>query len=175
MNAFKMKSFLPVVVVFFLLSCDQVGNTDIANLAPQDRVSTPKTNTAFRSTREEISASADKISGKWYGTYVFTMNEDAEDWREQQEVSLRITKDSIIYHAQGFQLDQTYLLSGKEVANALQLKYVRALRYSESAVLKKTKDFGQFSLAKGKYTWTSPYLHASFGQGAIKTYVLKKK
>ncbi|MBB5635368.1 hypothetical protein HDE68_001256 [Pedobacter cryoconitis] len=120
-------------------------------------------------------STAGKISEKWYGTYSFTTNEDKEDWREQQKVSLLITKDSIIYHAEGYQIDQTYQLSGKENGGALMLDYLNAAGHTESAVLDKTKDFGTIVNENKSYTWSSPYLDLSFGGGKSKVYVLKKK
>jgi len=118
---------------------------------------------------------ADEISEKWYGTYSFTTNEEKEDWREQQKVSLIVTKDSIVYHAEGYQIDQTYKLSGKENGGALMLTYLSAAEHTESAVLEKTKDFGMVVHEKEIYTWSSPYLDLSFSGGKNKIFVLKKK
>lgn len=116
-----------------------------------------------------------EISEKWYGIYSFTTNEDKEDWREQQKVLLTVTKDSIVYHAEGYQVEQTYKLSGKENGGALMLEYLSAADHIESAVLEKTKDFGTIVVENKNYTWSSPYLDLSFGKGKSKIYILKKK
>ncbi|MGY0035815.1 hypothetical protein [Pedobacter sp. NJ-S-72] len=86
-----------------------------------------------------------------------------------------VTKDSIVYHAEGYQIDQTYKLSGKESGGTLMLDYLSAADHTESAVLEKTKDFGTVVNENKSYTWSSPYLDLSFGDGKSKVYVLKKE
>lgn len=118
---------------------------------------------------------SDKISEKWYGDYYFIINEDHDDWRDQQKISLKITKDSILYHAEGYQIDQTYRLSGKESDDFLKLDYLSTQDDTESAVLKKIKNFGTITNSNKFYTWSSPYVDLSFGKGKSKIYILTKK
>lgn len=124
---------------------------------------------------QEAMVTAGKISEKWYGKYRFSTNKDQEDWRTQQDIELDITKDGIVYHAEGYQIDQTYTLSGKEIGGALVLNYLSAADHTESAVLAKTKDFGTIICKNKNCTWSSPYLDQSFGNGKNTIYRLTKK
>ncbi|EHQ24976.1 hypothetical protein [Mucilaginibacter paludis] len=122
-----------------------------------------------------VVSGSDSISGEWLGTYNININEDHSDWRDMQKISLIVTKDSVIYHAEGYQIDQTYLLSGTENGASLQLKYKSALDNTESAVLDKTKDFGTITKNGKDYKWTCPYLNISFTEGKSAVYTLNKK
>jgi len=115
------------------------------------------------------------ISNKWFGTYNINVNEDHSDWRDMQKISLIVTKDSIIYHAEGYQIDQTYLLSGTENGASLQLQYKSAKDNTESAVLDKTKDFGTVTNDGTNYKWSCPYIDISFRDGKSSIYTLNKK
>jgi hypothetical protein len=179
MNASKTKHWLlPLITVSIIFSCWQ-SSTSAAKGANQR-----KNQARLQGfTKKQIDSGEAKkttvhtksISAKWYGTYEFTMNAEAQDWREQQAITLIIKKDSIIYKAEGHQIYQQYALSAKELGNALRLTFLKALDHTRSAVLDKTKDFGTFSRVNHKYTWIAPYLYESFGGAAKKTYVLKKK
>ena len=117
-----------------------------------------------------------KHSGKWNGTYSFTINGDSEDWRDAQEIILEINKDSILYRAEGYQIYQVYMLSATEnPGHALKLHYLSAKDHTESAVLNKTRDFGTISFDGESLVWSSPYIDTSFGNGKkTKPYILKK-
>ncbi|KAF2516610.1 hypothetical protein [Flavobacterium foetidum] len=114
------------------------------------------------------------ISDKWYGTYSLALNEDSEDWRDAHYISLVITKDSIMYEAEGYQLFHSYKLSAVENGNTLKLTFSKALRNTESVTLEKTKDFGVLTLQNNSYTWESPFMDAYYNDGKKKKYVLKK-
>lgn len=120
-------------------------------------------------------SSSNTISSKWYGNYTFNINEDNSDWREMQKIELTVTKDSIVYHAEGYQIDQTYLLKGADNDDTLKLQYQSAKDNTASAVLDKTKDFGTVTNSNGSYKWHSPYLDVSFRDGKATVYTLNKK
>ena len=84
---------------------------------------------------------------------------------------MSISKDSIIYEIAGYQIYQKYLLTGKEVDNKLLLSYSKYLDGSESAILEKTKDFGNIYFDGKKYLWESPYLDFYYDN---KQYILNK-
>lgn len=111
---------------------------------------------------------------KWYGIYKLTVNEKSKNWQDIQDVTLTIKKDSIIFHAEGYQIDQNYLLSYQQEENTIKLFYDKTIDNFESAVLEKTKDFGKLTFSKGKYTWSCPYIDRSFTNDNIYIYLLKK-
>ncbi|RFZ89974.1 hypothetical protein D0C36_23745 [Mucilaginibacter conchicola] len=115
------------------------------------------------------------VADKWFGTYEFNIDEDHPDWRDMQKISLTISKDSVVYHAEGYQIDQTYLLSATDNGSSLKLQYKSPIDNTESAVLDKTKDFGTFSNDGKTYKWVCPYIDISFGSGKSMPYKLNKK
>lgn len=115
------------------------------------------------------------ISDKWLGIYHVDINENSSNWGDVQKISLLITKDSIQYHAEGYQIDQTYLLSGTDSGSSLKLQYKSAKDNSESAVLDKTKDFGTLTKGNNSYQWTCPYIDISFREGKSTIYKLVKQ
>lgn len=110
------------------------------------------------------------ISSKWFGIY-HVISKESKDWREDKSITLSISKDSIIYEIAGYQIYQKYLLTGKEVDNKLLLSYSKYLDGSESAILEKTKDFGNIYFDGKKYLWESPYLDFYYDN---KQYILNK-
>jgi hypothetical protein len=115
------------------------------------------------------------IPENWYGVYHTDLNENNKDWRENQSVSLTIKKDSIIYEVAGYQIFQEYKLKGKINKGNLKLKFDKAIENTESAVLEKTKDFGEISFDDKNYNWVCPYMDVSFMDGKKTIYVLNKK
>lgn len=115
------------------------------------------------------------ISEKWYGNYFFTINENHKDWRDIQDVSLKITSKEILFHVEGYQIDQNYRLLAKESNEELILSYKNSLDDYQSAVLEKTKDFGTVSFDGNKYIWNSPYLDDSFMDEKKTTFILNRK
>ena len=117
------------------------------------------------------------IGEKWYGKYSLTLNEDSEDWRNIHDIKLLISKDSIVYSAEGFQLYEFYRLSAKEnKSNILNLEFSEAIDNTQNTMhLQKTKDFGTFIFDGEKYSWTCPYIDESFTNGKKNIYVLKKE
>ncbi|QII72245.1 hypothetical protein [Apibacter sp. B2966] len=112
------------------------------------------------------------IPKKWYGVY-HVINKESKDWREEQSISLSISKDSIIYEIAGYQMYEKYLLKGEEInSNILSLTYLKYLDGIESAVLEKTKDFGKIYFDGKKYLWKCPYLDFYYHK---KRYRLKKE
>ena len=95
--------------------------------------------------------------------------------KEEQSITLTITKDSILCEAAGYQLFQQYLLNGKIEQNTMRLKYLSAIVNTTSAVLEKTTDFGSIVYDGKKYTWQCPYINLSFGDGKPKDFILEKK
>ena len=125
--------------------------------------------------KQKSTLSNNKIDPKWYGKYQVTINEDSDDWREQHEIEIRLSKDSITYLAKGYQLYQYYKLSATEKGNSLLLKYSESLDNTDSWVLNKTKDFGKITLEGSSYSWSSPYIDVNFSDGKSKKYILKKQ
>ena len=112
----------------------------------------------------------------WIGNYEVKYSENKnKDWKEEQSITLTITKDSILFEAAGYQLFQQYLLNGKIEKNTMRLKYLSAIDNTTSAVLEKTTDFGSIVYDGKKYTWQCPYINLSFGDGKPKDYILEKK
>jgi hypothetical protein len=116
-----------------------------------------------------------KINTKWLGKYYLTLNEDSDDWRNQHEIELNVTKDSITYLAKGYQLYQYYNLSAITEGNFLVLKYERSLDNTDSWALQKTKDFGNITFEQDQYIWSSPYIDINFSNGNKKKYDLKNR
>jgi hypothetical protein len=115
------------------------------------------------------------LNQKWYGTYLFTMNEDSDDWRDLHDISITINKDSLIYSAKGFQLYQLYNLSVVEKNDTLRLTFEKDLNNTNSWALKKTKNFGIITFNNECYKWVCPYIDISFNNGKNSTYILKKE
>lgn len=114
------------------------------------------------------------IPENWYGIYHTDINDENEDWRETQSIGISITKDSIIYEAAGYQLFQKYKLKGKMNNENLKLEFETALENTESAVLKKTKNFGEISFDGKNYNWICMYNDISFNNSKKKKYTLIK-
>lgn len=152
-NLLRTLALICILSVFFLFSC---------------------TNTVQKEKKQDNPEKV-KISSKWYGTYTLSIGGENEDWRDIKDISLKITKDSILFHAEGYQLDQNYRLTATESDSGLNLHYKNAADNSESAVLRKTKDFGTIT-SKGKtYKWYSPYVVISFAGSKSGNYTLIKK
>lgn len=112
----------------------------------------------------------------WIGKYFTTVNENSKDWRDSQDITLTIKNDSIIFHADGYQIAQDYKLKITSTqANKIKLMYESSLTGDESAVLQKVKDFGTISFNGKKYTWSCPYIDKSFAKVKPTNYILKKK
>jgi hypothetical protein len=110
----------------------------------------------------------------WYGKYIFTINKESPEWRDIQDVILTIKEDSAIFHVEGYQIDQNYSLSYIQEENKLRLFYNKSLDNFESAILRKTKDFGILSYNGKNYIWSCPYIDDSFTNGKKLKYKLKK-
>ena len=115
------------------------------------------------------------LNNKWIGNYNFSINQNSEDWRDVQDVSLKISNDSIIYKVEGYQIYQLYKLNAIEKNNILKLVFEKTLDNTESEVLKKTIDFGEIKLENNKYTWKCPYVDLSFNNDKSQIYKLQKK
>ena len=126
------------------------------------------------SNKENTVETTNNISEKWLGTYHLTINENSKDWRDTQELKLEISKNSIKYSVEGYQIDQRYILTGLNLNNNLKLKFHSALENTESGVLEKTKDFGEISFDDKNYNWVCPYNDISFMDGKKQIYILKK-
>lgn len=113
------------------------------------------------------------INSKWIGSYFFTINSKDNLDGTKYKINLNITKDSIIYSAEGYQIYQKFSLSGKEINDKLYLIYLTSIDGSNSAVLQKTKDFGVIRNKKGSLIWESPYLNAAFSD-QNKQHIIKK-
>ncbi len=118
-----------------------------------------------------------KLSEKWYGKYNFTIDENSEDWRAIQDVTLLIKSDSILFHVEGYQIAQDYKLKITDTKdNQIKLFYDSPVyEGDESAVLQKTKNFGTIVFDGKKYTWNCPYIDESFTNGKKNIYILKKE
>ncbi|WP_185289670.1 hypothetical protein [Chryseobacterium lactis] len=129
------------------------------------------------SKENNLNLPVNSISKNWYGKYSLSLNEDSEDWRDIHEITLKISKDSITYMAEGFQLYEFYTLIIKEnKENRIRLSFLKALDHTENAVyLKKTKDFGVITFIGGQYLWSCPYIDERFAERKKKTYPLKKE
>lgn len=129
------------------------------------------------SKENNLNLPVNSISKNWYGKYSLSLNEDSEDWRDIHEITLKISKDSITYMAEGFQLYEFYTLIIKEnKENRIRLSFLKALDHTENAVyLKKTKDFGVITFIGGQYLWSCPYIDERFAERKKMTYPLKKE
>ena len=125
--------------------------------------------------KEQTDSVKKSIPNKWYGTYSFALNKESEDWRDINDISITISKDSIIYLDKGFQLFHLYKLSAQENNNNLKLTFEKALENTDGWALKKNKDFGQISFDGKNYNWVCPYVDISLMDGKTTKYVLKKK
>lgn len=115
------------------------------------------------------------ILNKWVGNYHIDLQGKGDQEGEEYKISLNISKDSIIYSAEGYQLYQRFLLSAVEENSALTLKYKESLDGTNSWALKNTQDFGKIYLRNGKYIWESPFLNISFTNNQKMIYNLKDK
>ncbi|MCP2025883.1 hypothetical protein L1276_001023 [Flavobacterium sp. HSC-32F16] len=115
------------------------------------------------------------LNQKWYGKYLFTMNENSDDWRDLHDISITIHKDSLTYSAKGFQLYQLYKLSVVERNDTLSLTFEKDLNNADSWALKKTKNFGIITFDNQSYKWVCPYIDINFNNGKHNTYILKKE
>lgn len=115
------------------------------------------------------------ISDKWIGIYHLNINEDSEDWEKTRSISISIKSDSIIYEAVGYQLFQKYLLTSVSEDNSIKLYFNKLIDGSESAILKKTTDFGTITKKDTTFIWSSPYINLSFSRGEKQFYTLIKK
>ena len=123
-----------------------------------------------------LSESVLPIPEKWYGTYSVTINEDHEDWRDMTDIQLRIDNDTVTFKAWGYMTDLYYLLNVKENENKLHFTYSKTIDANvESAVLKKTKDFGTLTFDGKNYLWTCPYIYIVYDYDKKETYILKKE
>lgn len=115
------------------------------------------------------------LNQKWYGKYSFIMNEDSDDWRDLNDISITINKDSLTYSAKGFQLYQLYSLSVIERNNTLRLTFEKDLNNANSLALKKTKNFGIITFDERSYKWVCPYIDINFNNRKNSIYILKKE
>ncbi|MFC6268178.1 hypothetical protein [Frigoriflavimonas asaccharolytica] len=122
---------------------------------------------------QNLSKNLTAINSKWYGNYFFTIRSEDDLDGTDYKIILNITRDSIIYSAEGYQIYQKFLLSGKEINDKLHLNYLASIDGSNSAVLQKTKDFGVIRNTNGSLVWESPYLNAAFSD-KNKQHIFKK-
>lgn len=134
-----------------------------------------KTETFNKSHKEQTVSVKKSIPNKWYGTYSFALNKESEDWRDINDISITISKDSIIYLDKGFQLFHLYKLSALENNNNLKLIFEKALENTDGWALNKTKDFGEISFDGKNYKWVCPYVNISLMDGKKTIYLLNKK
>lgn len=114
-------------------------------------------------------------SNIWNGVYSFSINEDSDDWRNIHEIKLTISKDSITYLAEGFQLYEYYMLSSKNNKKTITLNFLKALDNTENEIhLQKTKDFGIIGFDGKDYVLQSPYIDINLNDGKKQKYKLKK-
>ncbi|REC60669.1 hypothetical protein DRF65_19695 [Chryseobacterium pennae] len=110
---------------------------------------------------------------KWIGNYDINLQGKGEREGNEYKINLKISKDSVIYYAEGYQLYQRFLLSAVEENSILTLKYKESLDGTNSWALKNTQDFGKIYLRNGKYFWESPFLNISFTNNQKMIYNLK--
>jgi hypothetical protein len=118
---------------------------------------------------------------KWLGKYTLTINSGAEDWRNERYITLSVIgSDSILFHAEGYQVAQEYKLKLINTENnSLSLFYDHTIDDCEigggTATLKKTKDFGTITITGDEYTWSCPYIDLwRFDNGETEIYRLEK-
>lgn len=114
-------------------------------------------------------------NNKWIGNYYFDLQGKGEREGNEYKIYLNISKDSVIYYAESYQLYQKFLLKAVENNNSLDLKYQESLDGTNSWALAKTQDFGKLYLKDGKYMWESPFLNISFTNNQKVTYILNNK
>lgn len=121
---------------------------------------------------EKTSDKSKVISSKWYGNY--SLNILGQGNREGNEyiIKLSISKDSIIYSVEGYQIYHKFSLAAKESNNNLYLKFLNSQDGTNSWALKKTQDFGKIVIENGKYLWSSPFLNVSFTDNQPMVYQL---
>lgn len=112
---------------------------------------------------------------KWIGNYNLDLLGKGDLEGEEYKISLHISKDSVIYYAEGYQLYQRFLLNAVEENSALILKYKESLDGTNSWALKNTQDFGKIYLRNGKYVWESPFLNICFTNNQKMMYNLNNK
>ncbi len=125
--------------------------------------------------RKKNEASASQTNKNWTGDYALSLNDDSEDWRDIHSITIHISKDSVTYLAEGFQLYQYFKLKANVDGKSLSLNYEKSLDNTGSFAPGKTKDFGKITLENGKYLWESPYIDENFGEGTRQKYELQKK
>lgn len=122
---------------------------------------------------QDLSENLILISSKWYGNYFFTLTSKDDLDGTDYKINLNISKDSIIYSAEGYQIYQKFSLSGEERNDKLFLNYLDSKDNSYSRLLEKTKDFGVIKNEKGHLVWESPYLNAAFSDVNLR-HILRK-
>ncbi|KAF2333762.1 DUF5991 domain-containing protein [Flavobacterium daemonense] len=115
------------------------------------------------------------LNPKWVGNYSFTINEENDDWRDMYKGTILIKRNSVIFHVEGYQIDQNYELLFNEDGNKLNLTYKKSLDNFVSDVLKNNNDFGIITFDGKEYKWKCPYLDISFADEEKNIYILKKE
>jgi hypothetical protein len=142
------KYTIPVLIslaIIVLLSCKENTKTSLVS-------------------NEDVSSSViDTLNqNKWIGNYNLDLLGKGDLEGEEYKIGLNISKDSVIYYAEGYQLYQRFLLNPIEENNTLHLQYKQSLDGTKSWALRKTLDFGKIYLKNGKYVWESPFLNTCF-------------
>lgn len=133
-----------------------------------------KCNSATTECDEKTLITSKVISNKWYGKYKLSISGQGNREGNQYLINLLISKDSIIYSAEGYQIYHKFSLDGEENKSKLDLKFLEAQDGTNSWALKKTHDFGKIIIENGKYFWTSPFLDISYTDNKPVRYQLQK-
>ncbi|MFP3831716.1 DUF5991 domain-containing protein [Chryseobacterium sp. SIMBA_028] len=168
------------LAIIVLLSCKQntktssISTENVSNTVDTGKIiSLQKVSDHNNIVREET-RNQDTLN-KWIGDYHFDLHGKGEREGYEYKINLKISKDSVIYYAEGYQLYQKFLLKVVENNNSLDLQYQESLDGTNSWALAKTHDFGKLYLKDGKYMWESPFLDISYTNNQKVTYLLNNK
>ncbi|MGU3373827.1 hypothetical protein [Chryseobacterium sp. M5A1_1a] len=176
---------LTVKTKYYYLNMDNIYLLDVAE--DESGASTEKWEHYKINTTGKISLVKQKLFSKdnsnvvdndknlWKGSYYFDLQGKGEREGNEYKIYLNISKDSVIYYAESYQLYHKFLLKAVENNNSLDLKYQESLDGTNSWALTKTHDFGKLYLKNGKYMWESPFLNISFTNNQKVTYILDNK
>lgn len=132
-------------------------------------------NTNISCEDDDIQNEKSSISDKWIGRYELNLIGKGNRTGNEYQIYLDISKDSIAYTAEGYQLYHKFLLTASDNGNELYLKYTKPMDDTNSWALEKTKDFGKITIKNGKYLWESPFLNTSYTDNKKIIYTISKK
>ncbi|PWN66521.1 DUF5991 domain-containing protein [Chryseobacterium oncorhynchi] len=168
------------LAIIVLLSCKQntktsyISTENVSNTVDTGKIINPQKVSDHNDKVREEARNQDTLK-KWIGDYHFDVHGKGEREEYEYKINLNISKDSVIYYAEGYQLYQKFLLKVVENNNSLDLKYQESLDGTNSWALAKTHDFGKLYLKDGKYMWECPFLNISFTDNQKVAYLLNNK